>query len=420
MLTAFTTALSALNANSTAVSVVGNNLANLNTPGFKANQVYFRDLVSSGSGGAQGTQVFGTAPPTAIPEFTQGAVQASSGPLDAAIQGDGFFVVTSPSGATMYTRAGNFQINAAGKLTTPTGELVQGWSVDPATGRINANGPVGNIDVPVGTLKPPVATTGFALNLNLNSSAAPNATDLSYPIQVYDDQGNEHTLTIGFARTGANQWSYSISIPAADVAGSGSGGGSGSAPVVASGQLVFNPNGTMQSPDASTPIEFTISDLTSQADPLDLTWNLYSGAGGSTITQYAEASTVSGSTQNGSGPAQLTHVSLGNGGTIIATYSDDQKQVVGQLAIASIRNPDSLTHQGNNNYTVSADTAVPVIGVPGTGGRGNIVGGSIESSTVDIATEFTNLIVYQNAYQANSRMVTSADEICQSTISLIH
>ena len=160
--------------------------------------------------------------------------------------------------------------------------------------------------------------------------------------------------------------------------------------------------------------------LVDESDALDLTWNLYSNSGAGAITQYAATSTVSGSSQNGSAPTQLTGVGLGNGGAIIATYSDDQQQVVGQLAIAAVRNPDSLTQRGDNNYTVTADTALPVIGLPGTGGRGDIVGGSVESSTVDIATEFTNLIVYQNAYQANSRVVSSADEMCRSTISLIH
>ena len=420
MLTAFTTALSALNANSTAVSVVGNNLANLNTPGYKANGVYFRDLVSANSGGSKGTQMFGTAPPTAIPGFTQGAIQASSGALDAAIQGDGFFVVTNPAGASMYTRAGNFRTNAAGQLTTPTGELVQGWKLDPATGKVNTNTPLGDINVPVGTLKPPVATTTFGLNLNLNSSASLNGTDLSYPIQVYDSQGNEHMLTADFTKTGANQWTYTISTPAADVqAGSGAGTTASGALIMATGQLVFNPDGTLLTPDAASPVKFTVDNLVDEAAPLDLTWSLHSGDGSGMITQYAATSTVSGSSQNGSAPTQLTGVSLGNGGTIIATYSDDQQQVVGQLAIAAIRNPDSLIQRGDNNYTVTASTALPVVGLPGTGGRGDIVGGSVESSTVDIATEFTNLIVYQNAYQANSRVVSSADQICQSTISLI-
>jgi flagellar hook protein FlgE len=323
----------------------------------------------------------------------------------------------------MYTRAGNFRTNAAGKLTTATGELLQGWSVDPTTGRVNTTGSIGDINVPVGTLKPPVATTGFALNLNLNSSAAADTMDLSYPIQVYDSQGNEHTLTIDFTKTAANAWTYDISIPGADLqdpTGGGAATGSGGGPIIATGQLTFGPNGALLSPAADAPAEFTVAGLADEAADINLTWNLYTGAGAPTITQYAETSSVSGSTQDGSGPAQLTGISLGNGGTIIATYSDYQKQVVGQLAVAAIRNPDSLTQQGDNNYTVSADTAAPVIGLPGTGGRGDIVGGSIESSTVDIATEFTNLILYQNAYQANSRMVTSADEICQSTISLIH
>ena len=190
MFTSFSTALSALNAASTAIDVVGNNLANLNTPGFKTSQVCFRDLVTQSLGAGLGeTQVgFGTGQPLTLREFTQGAIQTSSGLLDAAIQGDGFFVVTDSQGNTLYTRAGNFQADSAGNLFTVTGDRVQGWTtVDPATGLMDTNGPIGNIIVPVGTLKPPAPTTTFTADMNLNSSAPADATsDFTTPITVYD------------------------------------------------------------------------------------------------------------------------------------------------------------------------------------------------------------------------------------------
>jgi flagellar hook protein FlgE len=173
MFTSFSTALSALSATSTAIDVVGNNLANMNTPGFKASSVDFRDLVTQSLGAGLGeTQVgFGTGLPLTVREFSQGAIQTSSGLLDAAVQGDGFFVVNDSSGDQLYTRAGNFQVDKSGNLMTDTGQYVQGWTtVNPTTGAVDTNGPIGNIVVPVGSLNPPTPTTSFTDDLNLNSA----------------------------------------------------------------------------------------------------------------------------------------------------------------------------------------------------------------------------------------------------------
>jgi flagellar hook protein FlgE len=151
-----------------------------------------------------------------------------------------------------------------------------------------------------------------------------------------------------------------------------------------------------------------------------ITWNMIGSDGTPTMTQVAESSAVSASDPNGSPAAVLTNVGLSNGGVIEATFSDGTQTAVGQLAMASVRNPDSLVAEGNNNFSATADTATPVIGLPGTGGNGQIEGGSIEASTVDLATELTNLIVYQRAYEANSKVVTSVDQLSQDTINLIH
>jgi flagellar hook protein FlgE len=419
MFTSFSTALSALDADTTALSVVGNNLANLNTPGFKASVVYFRDLVTESVGAGLGdTQVgFGTAEPNTICEFTQGAIQTSTGPLDAAIQGNGFFVVQSTAGQTMYTRAGNFTTNAAGQLVTSTGELVQGWTVNPQTGQVNTTGATGAIVVPTGSVSPPVATTGFSLDLNLNSAATvTNSPDLSYPITVYDQLGTAHVVTADFTKTGTNTWTYNLSVPASDVDETDP-----TASTSVSGNLTFTPTGQLDTTASPTSVVLNVGPLTDGAPPMSITWNLL-GADGTTprLTQVAETSAVSASTPNGSPAAQLTSVGLSNGGVIEAQFSDGTQTAVGQLAMASVRNPDSLVAEGNNNYSATANTASPVIGLPGTGGNGSIVGGSIEASTVDLATELTNLIVYQRAYEANSKVVTSVDQLSQDTINLIH
>lgn len=421
MFTSFSTALSALNADSTAIDVVGNNLANLNTPGFKTSAVCFRDLVTESLGAGLGTtQVgFGTGQPLTVAEFTQGAIETSSGLLNAAVQGDGFFVAHNSSGNQFYTRAGNFQTDKSGNLLTDTGYAVQGWTTMNSDGTVNTNGPISNIVVPVGSLKPPAATSNITDDLNLNSAAAADSTSaFNTPLTVYDSLGTSHVLTLSFQKTGANTWSYQVQVPGADITG-----GTAGTPFDlsgASGTLTFGTDGTLTDPAVGSPITFSVPGLTDGASDMNLTWNPYTNAGIGRITQFGQKSASSASSQDGSGAAQLDHVGLADGGQILAAYTDGTQVVVGQVALAEVRNPASLIAAGNNMFQASALTANPAIGAPGTGGRGTIQGGAVEASTVDIATEFTNLIVYQRAYEANAHVVTTADTLSQDTINLIH
>jgi len=412
MFTSFSTALSALSAHSTAIDVVGNNLANLNTPGFKTSVVSFHDLVTQSLGAGLGeTQVgFGVGRPITIRQFSQGAIQSSTGALDAAIQGDGFFIVQDNAGAILYTRGGNFQVDKAGNLLTSTGERIQGWTeIDPVTGKVITSGAINNITVPIGTLKAPTPSSAFSFDLNLNAAAEAGST-FSTAIEVYDSLGNSHVVTITFTKAAAaNEWNYSVTVPDADLM----------APFTpVTGAITFDAAGKLTSPAASDPMPVVnITGLADGANDLSLTWNLYNGAA-PRLTQYAQPSSVSANAQNGSPAAQLVRVGLADGGKILAQYSNGEQAVVGQVAMASIRNPESLIAVGNNNYQLSARSALPAIGLPGTGGRGSIIGGAVEYSTVDIAKEFTNLIVLQRGYQANTRVVTAVDELSQETINL--
>jgi flagellar hook protein FlgE len=420
MFTAFSTALSALDATSTAIDVVGNNLANMNTPGFKTSEVDFSDLVTQSLGSGLGTtQVgFGTGIPTTVMQFTQGALETTNGLDDAAIQGSGFFIVNDPSAGTEYTRAGDFQVSANGDLMTNSGQYVQGWTtINPTTGAVDTTGPIGNIQIPEGTLQPPVATTTFSDSINLNSAATTGtASDFTTPVTVYDSLGNPMVLTLNFQQTGANTWSYDVTVP-----GSAVSGGTAGTPfdTGASGTLTFNSSGNLIDPPAGSPISVNISGLTDGASDMNLTWNLYSSSGSPLITQFAQSSASSSNTQNGSPAAELSQVSIANGGAVVAQYTNGNQVTVGQIALANIENPSSLVAVGNNNYQLSAATATPSVGVPSTGGRGQIVGGSIEQSTTDMATEFTNLIVYQASYEANAHVVTTAEQLSQDTINLI-
>lgn len=411
MLTSFSTALSALDAHSTAIDVVGNNLANLNTSGFKQSTVSFHDLVSQSLGSGLGdTQVgFGVGRPITIRQFTQGAIQTSAGPLDAAIQGDGFFVVRTTGGATVYTRGGNLKVDQSGFLTTATGEKIQGWSTTTASGTIDTNAPLGDLVVPVGSLKPPIATKSFSVDLNLDAGSA-SGDSFSTSLQVYDSLGNSHILRADFTKgTTANQWNYSITIPDADLT---------SAFTPVTGSLTFDGTGKLTSPlSTDAPISIPVTGLADGAADMNLTWKIFSGTS-PRITQFSEKSASSAVAQDGNPAANLTTVGISDGGRILAQYSNGQQVIVGQMAMASVRNPDSLLAIGNNNYGLSALSALPSIGLPDTGGRGKVIGQAVEASTVDIAKEFTNLIVLQRGYQANARVITTVDELSQETINL--
>ncbi len=420
--TSFSTALSALSATSTAIDVVGNNLANLNSPGFKTCEVVFRDLVTQSLGAGLGeTQVgFGTGQPLTVRHFTQGAIQTTSGLLDAAVQGDGFFVVKDDAGNTLYTRAGNFMADKSGNLLTDTGCRVQGWTnIGSTASGVDTNGKIGNIIVPVGSLKPANPSTKFTVDLNLDATteiSTDNTPAFSTPVTVYDSLGGAHVLTLNFTKTGENQWNYSATIPSDEV-----GGAAGEVTEVTNGSFSFaNKDGLLTDPAADAdPITFSITGLSDGSQDLTLSWDPYTSGGVGRITQFAQKSASSANSQDGSAAAELDRVGLADGGQILAHYTDGTQVVVGQVALASIRNPDTLVASGNNNFQLSSGTATPSIGLPGTGGRGTIVGGSIEASTVDIAREFTRLIVYQRGYEANSKVITTADTISQDTINLI-
>jgi flagellar hook protein FlgE len=416
MFTSFSTALSALAAQSTAIDVVGNNLANLNTPGFKSSVVSFHDLVTESLGAGLGdTQVgFGVGIPITLRQFSQGAIQNTGGTLDAAIQGDGFFLVQSSDKGTQYTRGGNFLVDKDGNLMTTTGESVEGWTM--VNGVLNTNGPPSNITVPVGTVQPPVPTQSMSFDMNLNAAAVVGtaAATFATSVTVYDSLGNSHIVTASFIKdaTTAGQWNYSVSIPDVDLQ---------TPPFTPlTGSVTFDSNGKLTTPASTDPSpQLQITGLKDGASDMTINWSLFN-SGSPRISQYAQPSSISAVAQDGSPAAQLVRVGLADGGQILAQFSNGQQTVVGQLAMATIRNPESLIAVGNNNYQLGARSAIPAVGLPGTGGRGAVKGGAVEASTVDIAKEFTSLIVYQRGFEANSKIITAVDQISQTTINLIH
>ena len=392
MANAFSIGLSALNANEMGIEVAWNNLANLNTPGYKETVLDFSEIIAQTTGGNQ--VGMGVANPSTRRVNAQGPVQPNTGPLTAAIQGEGYFAVQDAAGGTAYTRVGNFKLDAQGNLLTQSGDTVLG-----------VNGP---IQIPSGNIAP-AATTKMSLDLNLDSSAAAGAT-FSAPMAVYDSLGNSHMLTVTFTKSATpNQWTYTASTGEAGVTAS-----------VAGGTLTFDTNGVLTapaSPGASDTI--TISGLPG-ASGMTIVWDMDQANGATPrITQNNLTSATSAQWQDGTAMATLSGVSIGDGGNVVASYSNGRTVNVDQLQLASFRNPDTLVDIGNNLFKASGATSAPAVGPAGTGGRGKVAGGSLEGSTVDIATEFTNLIIYQRGYEAGTRIITTANQLTQDTINLV-
>jgi flagellar hook protein FlgE len=416
-MSSFSIALSGLTADSAALDVVGNNLANLNTTGFKDTTVSFYDLLQQSVAGGSTQIGGGVSAPQTEALFTQGSIQSTGGNYDAAINGNGFFIVQDPSGNTLYTRAGNFQLDANGDLVTATGQYVQGWTAQ--NGTVNTSGPIGTITIPSNALQTPSATQNMSLSVNLDAAGVvgqPSGT-FSTSINTVDSLGETQTLTVTFTETPTpGTWNYAVTVPGSALTG----GTPGTPSSVASGSLTFDANGNLTAPAAPAQVQIPITGLADGANDMNINWNMATEAGAGTpvITQYAAASAVSASTQDGVPASQVTQVSIANGGAITAQFSNGNQLVVGQLALASVSNPTSLIAVGQNNYEVGADTATPVVGVPNTGTLGTVEGGALEDSTVDIATEFTNLIVYQNSYEANSKVISTLDQMTQNLLNL--
>lgn len=418
----FSAAISGLNANATYLSVIGNNLANLNTVGFKASSVNFVDLVSHhvGGGSANPMQVgLGVTTGSISPIFSQGAPQSTRESTNVALQGHGFFVVRQESG-NAYTRDGSFSFDRDGKLVTSDGLAVQGWTLtDPATGKILTNGQLSDITVPPGVLRAPVATSQFSTLTNLNAKAAVGDTFTS-AVQMYDKLGTSHVVTIAYTKTGPGAWSFAVTVPGEDVRG----GTAGTPFEIGAGSVAFDENGLLSNltseavAGAPRDIQFMTPAWTNGAAASTLTWDLVDADGTPALTGYDAASATSSKTQNGSSAGMVDVISILPDGTIQATFGAGEVVAVGKIAVANFNNPKGLLKLGSNRYGESQAAGIANIGEAGTGGRGTLIGSALEQSNVDIAQEFTQMILAQRGYQANSKTITVSDELLVDTLQL--
>jgi flagellar hook protein FlgE len=407
---AFSTSLSGLDSASQELSVIGNNLANLNTTGFKDQTVNFQDLFyqqlgSAGSGDPIQIGV-GVGAGSISSNMTNGSVQSTGVASDVAIQGNGYFVLQG-SGGPEYTRAGNFQVNAQGQLIASNGAVVLGYPA--VNGVVNANAAPTAMTVAGGTVSPPNATSTVQLNMNLDSTTATNGT-YSTSVSVYDSLGTSHILTYNFTKTASNAWNYAITVPATDVGQTG-------APVkVTSGTLSFDTSGNLTSPSADV-TGLSIPSLADGAATLKFDWNLLQN-GSPVVTQVASSSATASTNQDGYASGSLTSYNVLSDGTIEGVFSNGQNAALGQIAIADFANDQGLSRNGGGTYAATLASGAANIGVAGSAGRGTLAGGSLELSNVDIATEFSNLILAERAFQANAKAITTLDQVGQVTVSM--
>jgi flagellar hook protein FlgE len=347
----------------------------------------------------------GTKVSSTTTNYLQGNINPTGDTRDMALSGDGFFVVQQ-NGVQSLTRAGDFQLDSNGNLTTSEGENVMGYSA--VNGVISGGSALVPLTLPTGSTESAKATQNFTLTANLNAGAAIGTT-FSTPVQVYDSLGQTHQLTMSFTKTAANTWDYSATLPAGDYTGAVSNN---------TGTLTFDSTGNLTSPTGSvTGISF--AGLPNGASDLSFNWNLDDASGNPTISQTTAASAATASNQDGFNSGVYNGFSVDSSGIITANFSNGQKQTVGQVAVATVANNEGLTVTGNNNYMTTAASGQANVGTAGTGSRGTITDSALELSNVDISSEFADLIVAQRAFEANSKTVTTFDTVTQDTLSMI-
>jgi flagellar hook protein FlgE len=422
------TGATGLEANSTDLSVIGDNIANSNTIGYKQSRAAFQDAMSQqmiGAGTALSQLGLGVQLEAIQKIITQGAIANTGLATDLAIDGNGFFVVSGAHNGTdgqFYTRAGQFTVDNSGTVVNLEGLHVQGYTA-------NTAGVIGTTpgDLNFGNAAyPAVATTTVGLKGNL-SSTAPNATvafdplnaaqtsQTSSSVTVYDSLGAAHQADVFFVKTATGAWAWH----ALTDGGGLTGGTAGTPTEVANGTMTFDTSGKMSAMTTAA----TNFNPVNAVNPQPLTFNFgdptgAAGTGLLGLTQFANGSGMTQTSQDGFAAGSLTHISIDKTGTVNGTFTNGQSRVLGQVATALVRAPDAMDRVGGNLFAVTAASGQATLGAAGSVGRGSIVAGALEQSNVDLANEFVRMIAAQRAYQANGKTITTADALLQELMNL--
>ncbi|MEO8842708.1 MAG: flagellar hook protein FlgE [Kofleriaceae bacterium] len=412
-----------LQAHGDAISIVGDNIANASTVGYKRDRAQFSDMLGGVIDGQRaGGGVHLGASQTM---FQQGQITTTGSPLDMALNGHGLFVVSGNHdgrNSNFYTRNGQFSLDSTGYVVNPGGLRLQGYTID-ATGTRSQS--VGDIDLS-NRQSPAVATTTANMTLNLDSQsvtpaaawdpANPTATsNYSTSSTTYDSLGKAHQTQVYFRNNGGGAWEWHAMVDGGDLTG----GTAGTQTEIGSGTMTFNTNGALASQTTIASSANFRNATPNQNIAFKFGDDIASGGTGlAGTTQYASTSAVSATDIDGRASGKLTDVAVNSDGTIMGTYDNGQTEKIAQVAVAAFQNEAGLTRSGDNLYAESADSGQPLVDSAGTGSRGSIAGGSLESSNVDLSNELVTLIAYQRAFEANSKTVTTANEMLQTVSNL--
>ena len=414
--------VSGLNTNSQAMSVIGNNLANTNTIGFKGSRTVFSDLLSSTINGSGGSSQVGRGVGMSIVDniFSQGTFESTESGLDVAIEGDGFFLLKEPGdNTTYYSRAGSFRFDDDGYLINPEGLRVQGQAYD-LDGELAPGDPNDILVSNAGLIQGNVTST-ITLNTNLDSSESviaaafditnPDTYNYSSSTQTYDTLGNPHLITTYFRKTANNQWNwyYSTTLPDGTV--------TPAVPAAGATVLQFTADGVLADP--ADPANAATVPLTDTIPAIN--WGNGSTATAITITfdttQFNSDSIVISQEQNGYGAGELTSIDIDEEGAVIASYSNGEQAKVAHLVLGRFTNPNGLQLAGSNLYKATGESGVARTGLPGSE-LGKVYTNSLEQSNVDMGAEFVRMITVQRGFQANSKIITTVDELLGELINL--
>ena len=416
----FQQGLSGLNAASKNLEVIGNNIANANTFGTKVSRAEFADVYANAIGGSGNAVGIGTTLAAVAQQFTQGNVTTTDNPLDIAINGGGFFEVSSAAGAVSYTRNGEFKVDKTGFIVNNQQQRLMGYPAD-TSGTI-IPGTATALQMPTAGIKPAVTKT-ISMEMNLDSRLAVTLPGAGAPINfadpstynnatsqtVYDAKGQDVALTYYFQRAGADTWNVYVAANGVPIATSGGN-------PAASTQIVFPSNGgTPTAPVGTVAIDIPSVTNSVGATTVPITGVALSVAG---ATQYGSQFGVTDLKQDGYASGQLIGVQFESNGVINARYSNGQTKPAGQLELANFRNPQGLQPTGGNGWVRSVASGDPVVGTPGAGNLGVLQAGALEESNVDLTGELVDMITAQRIYQANAQTIKTQDQILQTIVNL--
>ncbi|RQZ15718.1 flagellar hook protein FlgE [Burkholderia sp. Bp9031] len=407
--------LSGLAGSSTALDVIGNNIANANTVGFKSSTAQFSDMYANSIATSVNTQIgIGTTLASVQQQFGQGTINTTNSSLDVAINGNGFFQMSN-NGVMSYTRDGTFQRDKNGYIVNAQGMNLMGYAAD-KSGVLNTSQTV-SLQAPTTNIAP-TPTTRITGQFNLNSQdTVPTKTpfdptdtttyNYSTSVQVYDSLGGSQAVNMYFVKSATGTWEAYAGVQGSTATDLGT--------------VTFDSSGAIQSTTTGTPpapttsvgqFQFTVPTTDGSATPQQLTLNLTG------TTQYGGKDGVNNLAQDGYASGTLTTFSIGSDGKLTGSYSNGQTAVLGQIALANFNNPNGLVNIGGNQYTETAASGVPQISAPGSTNHGTLQGSALENSNVDLTSQLVNLITAQRNYQANAQTIKTQQTVDQTLINL--